>query len=261
MSSNVSNLLSNCRVILVNPTHPGNVGATARAMKTMGLSELYLVSEDSGIIDDHAMARASGAQDILEDCTVVSSLQEAIKGCHYLLGTSARERTLSNPILLPREAANRAIKSYVVDGYKMALLFGQERIGLTNQELIMCHDQVMIPANAEYSSLNIASAVQLLCYELRLAVLDACSSEDLENISKVKNKRDNDSLASSDDMELLYQHLEQVMLKIEFLDPKQPKLLMQRLRRLFNRAHLCNQELNILRGILAACEKKVDLTV
>lgn len=259
MQDEITNLLSNCRIILVNTTHPGNVGATARAMKTMGLSELYLVSQDSGIIDDHAFARASGADDVLGRCVVVPTLQQAIAGCHYLIGTSARSRTLSSQVLTPRDAANRAINNYVTTGGRIAIVFGQERMGLTNTELSICHEQIIIPANPEYSSLNLSSAVQLICYELRLAVLKNLDNNDIINKLSVNLKRDKAELVDVADMELLYEHLERVMLKTDFLDPKQPKLLMQRLRRLFNRAQVGKQELNILRGILTACEKKSDL--
>ena len=261
MTEQISNYLKDCRVILVNTTHPGNVGAAARAMKTMGLSELYLVSDSTEIIDDHAVARASGANDLLENAVRVSSLKEAVAGCQYLLGTSARERTLSSPLISPREAAHEGINNYVASGHKIAILFGQERMGLTNQEIALCHGQILIPANPEYSSLNIASAVQLICYEFRLAVLDLIkNNENEKTIPKNRvNKRDIDIMADAYDMELFYEHLERLMLKTEFLDPKQPKLLMQRLRRLFSRTQVKEQELNILRGILSSSEKKVDL--
>lgn len=257
MSEQVNKFLNNCRVILVNTTHPGNVGSAARAMKTMGLSELYLVSENPGIIDDHAMARSSGAQDILENSTIVSSLKEAVVDCKYLMGTSARARTLSSPVMTPRQGAEQAIKSYVASGHKVAIIFGQERMGLTNQELAICHSQIIIPANPVYSSLNIASAVQLICYDLRLAALEFIEIS-TTSLQAINPKRDKETLADASDMELFYEHLERLMLKIEFLDPKQPKLLMQRLRRLFNRSQVNEQELNILRGILAASEKKAD---
>ncbi len=260
MKDETTNLLSNCRIILVNTTHPGNVGATARAMKTMGLSELYLVSEDSGIIDDHAFARASGADDVLGKCVVVQTLQQAVAGCNYLIGTSARSRTLSSQVLTPRDAATFAINDHVAMGNKIAIVFGQERMGLTNTELSLCHVQIIIPANPEYSSLNLSSAVQLICYELRLAVLKNIDNNELTNNLAANNlKRDRVELVDAADMELFYEHLERVMLKTHFLDPKQPKLLMQRLRRLYNRAQVGKQELNILRGILTACEKKSDL--
>ncbi len=239
--------LENFRIILVNTTHPGNVGATARAMKTMGISDLYLVSADSNIIDDHARARSSGATDILDNTKIVSSLKEALIDCHYLLGTSVRMRTLSTPIYYPRAAAKTAVDEYTSKGLKVAIIFGQERMGLTNQEIAVCHAQIMIPANPEYSSLNLASAVQLICYELKLASMD-------ETIER-QDKRDELELATANQMELFYEHLEKVLLKIRFLNPSQPKLLMRRLRRLYNRASPCQQELNILRGILTASEK------
>ncbi|MBP9722146.1 MAG: RNA methyltransferase [Gammaproteobacteria bacterium] len=257
-NSNLDNCLNNCRIVLVNTTHPGNVGSTARAMKTMGVSELYLVSSDKNIIDDHAVARASGAVDILEKACLVSTLQEAIVDCHYILGTSTRERTLPIPILTPRAAAKIAIADHAVSNNKIAIVFGQERMGLTNTELAICQSQIIIPANALYSSLNLASAVQLICYELRLAaldILDALEATDFLNNKLNSNNKIKSELATANQMELFYEHLERVMLKTGFLDPKQPKLLMRRLRRVYNRANLCQQELNILRGILAASER------
>ncbi len=259
----MNNYLNNCRIILVNTTEPGNIGSAARAMKTMGVTELYLVSQDSNIINEYAIARACGADDILNNIVIVSTLKEAINGCQYLLGTSARSRSLSSPVIDPRKAANIAINDYAVNNSKVGVIFGQERMGLTNEELSICHAQILIPTNKEYSSLNIASAVQLICYELNLAALDCVQESfklDLNNKlnNKFNNKRDNVVLADAYEMELFYEHLERLMLKTNFLDPKQPKLLMRRLRRLYNRAQPCTQELNIMRGILAACERVCD---
>lgn len=255
------NYLDNCRVILVNTTHPGNVGSAARAMKTMGLTELYLVSTNTEIIDDYAVARASGADDILLKATIVETLQEAIVDCHYLLGTSARERTLSSTVITPKEAAYKAINNYASKNYKIGILFGQERMGLTNEELSLCHQQILIATNPDFSSLNIASAVQLICYEFNLANIDLLNliQKPAATVTEIKtnNLSNLSNLASVNEMELFYQHLERVMLKTEFMDPKQPKLLMRRLRRLFNRAEVSQQELNILRGIFTACEKHI----
>lgn len=249
-----NNFLNNCRIILVNPTHPGNIGSAARAMKNMGLTELYLVSSNINIIDDHAIARSSGADDVLARAKIVSNIKEAIIDCVYLLGTSARGRNLSSPILNPRTAAKIAIENYAACDQKIAIIFGQERIGLTNDELSICHAQIMIPANPNFSSLNIASAVQLICYELNIANL---AYADLAANLNNNNNRGDHILATANEIELFYEHLERVMIKTEFLDPKQPKMLMRRLRRLYNRAQMCQQELNIMRGILTACEKSM----
>lgn len=254
----MNNYLKNCRIILVNTTEPGNIGSAARAMKTMGVTELYLVSQDSHIINEYAVARACGADDVLDNIVIVSNLKEAINGCKYLLGTSARTRSLSSPVIGPREAAKIAINDYAVNNSKVGVIFGQERMGLTNEELSTCHAQILIPTNKEYSSLNIASAVQLICYELNLAALDCLQDTFKLDLNNKDNKRDDVVLADAYEMELFYEHLERLMLKTNFLDPKQPKLLMRRLRRLYNRAQPCTQELNILRGILAACEKACD---
>lgn len=255
----MSQFLNNCRIILVNTTQPGNVGSAARAMKTMSVKELYLVSSNPNIIDEYAIARSCGADDILVNTVIVPTLKQAIDGCHYLLGTSARSRNLSSEVLTPRAAAKIAINEHTAQGNKVAVIFGQERMGLTNEEISVCHAQILIPTNAEYSSLNIASAVQLICYELNLAAIDCADHHfNLDSINKSLNKLDNRVLANAFDMELFYEHLERVMLKTQFLDPKQPKLLMRRLRRLYNRAQLCTQELNIMRGILTACERVCD---
>lgn len=236
-------MISQPRIVLINTSHPGNIGATARAMKTMGFSELYLVSPRQF---PHVKANemASNAVDILAKAKVVATLDQAIGDCHLIAGTSARSRSLPWPLLTPRLFAEE-IKTKEVDT-KIAILFGQEQSGLTNEELHQCHFHIHIPSNPEYSSLNLAAAVQIMVYELH------CAFHDFEN----NGIDSNNDFASHQEVERFYQHLEQVLIKIGFLNPKTPKALMARLRRMYNRARLEKVEINILRGILTETEKK-----
>jgi len=241
-TQSVSAALQRVRIVLINTTHPGNIGAAARAMKVMGLGALHLVTPK---IFPHAeaTARASGADELLQAATVHSSLDSAVAGCGLLLGTSARSRSLAMPQLDARAAARRALSETAQ--HEVAVLFGRERYGLTNEEMQRCHALVQIPANPEYSSLNLAQAVQILAYELRMAELGGNGLErdalDWEPVDALQ-------------MERFYEHLEQVLLDIRFLNPEQPKKLMMRLRRLFNRARPDQNEVNILRGILSAAQ-------
>jgi len=238
----VQSRLSRVRIILINTTHPGNIGATARAMKVMGLSSLHLVTPKI-FPNAEATAMASGADDLLQSAVVHDSLDSALAGCSLVLGTSARLRSLSMPMLDARRAANQAIAES--DSHEIALLFGRERYGLTNEEIQRCHFLVNIPSNPDYSSLNIAQAVQILAYELRIAAQGFSNIElappDWQPVDDVQ-------------MERLFEHLEQTLLDIRFLNPRQPKRLMARLRRLFNRARPDQNEINILRGILKAAQ-------
>lgn len=235
-------MIEKVRIILVNTSHPGNIGSVARAMKTMGLSKLYLVSPKL-FPHDKAIEMASHAVDILEKAIVVPTLAEAIADCHLVIGTSSRSRTIPWPLLTPRECALKAVKEPAETN--IALIFGREQTGLTNDELHCCHYHVSIPSNPEYNSLNIAAAVQILAYELRVA----------STADSTLSKWDYD-YANSEELEGFYQHLERVLIEIEFLNPKAPRQLMRRLRRLFNRAQLDVMEVNILRGILGVVEKK-----
>ncbi len=238
--------LARFRVVLINTTHPGNIGATARAMKVMGLSRLHLVSPRIFPSAD-ATARASGADDILQHAVVHESLEPALEGCGLVLGTSARLRSLPMPLLDARAAAVQAMGES--EGHEVALLFGRERHGLTNEEMQRCHFLVNIPTNPDYGSLNIAQAVQIMAYELRLAAIAAGGGE----VGFVLPPADWEPVDGAQ-MELLFEHLEQTLLDLEFLNPKQPKKLMARLRRLFNRARPDENEFNILRGILRAAQ-------
>ena len=238
--------LARVRVVLINTTHPGNIGATARAMKVMGLSSLHLVTPKVFPHAD-ATARASGADDILQHAVVHDSLDSALVGCPLALGTSARLRSLPMPMFDARRAARQALQES--GAHDVAILFGRERYGLTNEEMMRCQYLVNIPANPEYSSLNIAQAVQIMAYELRVAAMGVADISlpplDWEPVDDRQ-------------MELLFEHLEQTLLDIRFLNPKQPKKLMMRLRRLFNRARPDQNEINILRGILKASQEAAD---
>jgi TrmH family RNA methyltransferase len=239
----VRSSLARVRVVLINTTHPGNIGATARAMKVMGLSSLHLVTPK---IYPHAeaTAMASGADDILQHAVVHDSLDSALEGCSLVLGTSARLRSLPMPMYDARRAARQALGESEV--HEVALLFGRERYGLTNEEMMRCQFLVNIPANPDYSSLNISQAVQIMCYELRMAALSEVDvSLPPPDWSPVDDRQ----------MELFFKHLEETLLDIRFLNPRQPKKLMMRLRRLFNRARPDQNEINILRGILKASQE------
>ncbi len=235
--------LANIRIVLINTTHPGNIGATARAMKVMGLSSLHLVTPKIFPSAD-ATARASGADDLLQTARVHDSLDSALAGCSLVLGTSARLRSLPMPMLDVRRASEQALAES--DTTEVAILFGRERYGLTNEEMQRCQYLVNIPSNPAYSSLNLAQAVQIIGYELRVAAMGGAGlsvpPSDWEPVD-------------ASQMEGFFQHLEQTLLDIRFLNPKQPKRLMMRLRRLFNRARPDQNEINILRGILKASQE------
>ena len=237
--------LNNIRFVLVRPTHPGNIGAAARAMKTMALDDLWLVAP-LHFPSPAASAMAAGADDVLARARVSPDLDAAIADCHVVFGTSARSRRIDWPTLDPRAAAQRLTEA--AQRGPVAVLFGQERSGLTNSELDRCQALVQIPANPDYSSLNIASAVQLLAYELYVAAGETPVAPDEDYPP-----------ATSEDMQRFYRHLEDVLAAIRFLDPANPRLLMRRLMRLFNRAAPDRNDINILRGILTAVEKAQKL--
>lgn len=236
-------VMQNVRVVLVETSHPGNIGAAARAMKTMCLERLYLVRPK---LYPHAIAtaRAAGGDDVLAHALVCDSLVDALRGARLVVGTSARPRTLEWPRLDPRTCAGRVVAESAAG--EVALMFGRERSGLTNSELDLCHYVTAIPCNPAYKSLNLAAAVQVVCYELMMAAYGPAVS----NVAEAA-----EPLAQADDVELFYRHLEGTLIALGFLDPDNPKhlmRLMRRLRRLFNRARLTHNEVNILRGILTA---------
>lgn len=245
-------MLDRIRVVLVNTSHPGNIGGTARAMKNMGLSRLVLVQPEE-FPSGEANARASGATDILEAAVVVDTLEEALAGCSLVLGTSARDRRIPWPLLDPRECAQKSLE-HVGLGGEVALVFGREYAGLTNEELQRCQYHVHIPANPEFSSLNLATAVQVLAYEVRMAWL-ALQGQPTK-VEKLETTAMLDAVpVTADELELFYRHLEETLVEIDFLDPEKPRHLMARLRRLYGRAGISKLEMNILRGILTETQK------
>lgn len=236
--------LDQVRVVLMRTSHPGNIGAAARAMKTMGLSRLYLV-EPASFPDPVADARASGATDVLESARVVSSLHEALHGTVFSAAVTARRREWSVPIKHARDAAAELME--YADRGEVALVFGTEASGLTNDEVALCSMPVSIPANPGFSSLNLGSAVQLLCYEVRVAALEPTVPPEAVL-----------DLATFEEVEGFHRHLEQAMTTSGFYDPANPKRLLSRVRRLFGRIRLEREEINILRGILSAMQRKPD---
>lgn len=248
-------MLDHIRIVLVNTTHPGNIGAVARAMKNMGVSDLCLVAPKR-YPDEEATARASGATDILDGARVVDELHEALEDCQLVVGASARGRHIPWPVINPRELAAIAVpspESGVVGGVgrnRVAILFGREDRGLTNEELHACHHHVHIPSVEGFSSLNVAAAVQVICYELRMASLHQAEAE------KPQWGTDWDiELADHAELERMFEHLERTLIDIDFLDPDNPRQLMPRLRRLFLRAVPDKVEVNVLRGILKSVNR------
>lgn len=231
--------LSGIRVVLSNTSHPGNIGASARAMKTMGLSQLVLVAPGR-FPDAEATARASGADDVLAGARVESGIDAALAGCRLVIGASARSRSITCPVIEPRESARRAVAGSAQGD--VAILFGCEQSGLSNAEIDRCHFLVQIPTNPDYGSLNLAAAVQIICYEILVEARSHIAGD----------SRPAHVMVTAEEMERFYTHLEDTLVELEFLDPEKPRLLMRRLRRLFNRARPDENEVNILRGILAA---------
>ena len=247
-------LLAAVRIVLVGTTHPGNIGATARAMKNMGLRQLVLVAPKS-FPDEEATARASGAEDVLQQAQVVDRLADALQGCVWVAGTSARSRALEKSVLTPRNLSP-VLLDRVAQG-PVALVFGRERTGLSNEELDLCHVHVQIPTAPDYASLNLGAAVQLLAYELRMAALERSTDSDDETNRSVPMEA-LDQPASSDMLEGLFAHLERALRGSGFLDPGNPRQLMRRLRRLFLRAEPEQREVHILRGMLSSFEPRTE---
>ncbi|WP_054179409.1 tRNA (cytosine(32)/uridine(32)-2'-O)-methyltransferase TrmJ [Trabulsiella odontotermitis] len=240
-------MLQNIRIVLVETSHTGNMGSVARAMKTMGLTNLWLVNP---LVkpDSQAIALAAGASDVIGNAQIVDTLDEALAGCSLVVGTSARSRTLPWPMLDPRECGLKSISEAA--HAPVALVFGRERVGLTNDELQKCHYHVAIAANPEYSSLNLAMAVQVIAYEVRMAWLATQESDQPEQA------HDETPYPLVDDLERFYEHLEKTLLATGFIRESHPGQVMNKLRRLFTRARPESQELNILRGILASIEQQ-----
>ncbi len=240
--------LDNIRIVLVNTSHPGNIGGVARAMKNMGLHRLYLVAPRN-FPHEEADWRAASAGDVLAQATVTESLPEAIADCQFVLGTSARERRIPWPLLDARGCAEQIQQR--ASSEQVAILFGREDRGLTNEELQLCNLHLNIPTSQDYSSLNLAMAVQIVCYEIRMLFAEAQRPQQ-------SDEQWDTPFATQDNMERFYAHLEETLVDLEFLDPAAPRQLMSRLRRLYGRVRLDEMELNILRGILTETGKFVQ---
>ena len=236
-------MLQNIRIILVETSHSGNIGSAARAMKTMGLSNLYLVSSKS--VDEQSIALAAGADDLVRNAQIVDTFEQAIEDCSLVIGTSARLRHLQSTLIEPRECAEKVSTHQG----QVAVVFGRERVGLTNEELLKCHYHLNIPANPEYSSLNLAMAVQLISYEIRMAFLAKDKTE--STLSTIEN-----IYPTAQEIEYFFAHTERVYQSLGFI---QNQGVIQKLRRLYNRSSLEKNELNILRGMLSAVEKRLNL--
>ncbi len=241
---NPSAALERIRVVLSRPRHPGNIGSAARAMKTMGLSRLYLVNPEE-FPASQAQALAAGATDVLDAAVLAPTLPAALREVSFAVALTARTRDLSHEMVPLREAAQRV--ALEAQHAQVALVFGNEVSGLSNAELDRCHLLATIPANPQYGSLNLAAAVQVSAYEVRMAALGSS----IETSPPFP-------AATHEQLEYFYQHLEQVLYDSGFLDPEEPKRMMRRLRRLFGRARLEKKEIDILRGILGAVYKGVE---
>jgi len=239
------NFLNTVKVVLVGTTHPGNIGAAARAIKNMGIFNLALVKPKE-FPSDIAIYRSKAAKDILENAEIYESLEDAIAGCKLIVGTSARARSVPWPVFNPRDAAEEMRK--ISKQGNVAIVFGREDRGLTNDELGLCNFHVHIPSDPKYSSLNLSQAVQILAYEIRLAY-----SRD-EVISEVKWDVD---LANNEQTERLIDHMEELMQDVEFYDVENPRKLLLRVRRFFKRSEIDVMEANIFRGLFSAIQKRL----
>jgi tRNA/rRNA methyltransferase len=259
MQSQSVNFFDRVRFVLVETSRPGNVGAAARAMKTMGFHDLVLVKPryEQVLMHEEAVAFASGAQDVLQQARVVNSLDEAIADCNVVAGLSARLREFSPPLKQPREfaasisasmAASNTASNTDQSTLQAALVFGNERFGLSNEQMERCNVLLHVPTNPDYSSLNLAQAVQIMAYECRMATV---SSTHMPSGIGFQGE-----LAKAEQIEGMFSHLEQALIDIDFLDPAHPKKLMSRLRRLFSRSALETEEVNILRGIAQHIQQK-----
>ncbi|NHC03925.1 RNA methyltransferase [Acinetobacter sp. 187] len=248
----VSQHLAHVRIVMVNTTLPANIGSALRAMKTMGLSKLVLVAPKTYPHPD-IDALAAGATDLIEQIEIVETLEDAIKDCHLVFGTSARTRTIPWPLLDARPAAQESMKAVVQDQQEIAVVFGREDRGLTNEELAMANYHVTIPVNSDYGVLNVAQAIQIISYEMRMATVELMDKEvDPDAVMKVTDEEAmhwDEPLVTHEQMEQFYPHIEKMLADIEFMDPKNPRLLPLRLRRLFGRIQLDKMEYHLLRGI------------
>ncbi len=250
----VSQHLSHVRIVMVNTTLPANIGSALRAMKTMGLCKLVLVSPKTYPHPD-IDALAAGAIDLIEQIELVETLEDAIKDCHLVFGTSARSRTIPWPLLDARPAAQKSMHGVIQQKQEIAIVFGREDRGLTNEELALANYHVTIPVNTDYGVLNVAQAIQVICYEMRMATLELMDKQvDEQATMHVTDQEDmhwDEPLVTHEQMEQFYPHIEKMLAEIEFLDPKNPRLLPLRLRRLFGRIQLDKMEYHLLRGIFS----------
>ncbi len=245
--SRLDSMFDNIRIVLVNTSHPGNIGAAARAMKNMGLSKLTLV-EPKDYPSLEAISRAVGAVDILDNVIITSDLKQAVSGCVWVAGTSARLRTIEWPIFNPRECVQKSLEH--IEQGEIAIVFGRENSGLTNEEMEQCNALLHIPTNPDFTSLNLAAAVQVVCYEYRLALMD-------DKATKHKgNKCRHDTLANSAQLDGMHNHLYDALDYMGFFGTSNPDTVMRRLKGLFNRAGTTQRELSIIRGICSAIQDK-----
>jgi tRNA (cytidine32/uridine32-2'-O)-methyltransferase len=250
----VSQHLAHVRIVMVNTTLPANIGSALRAMKTMGLCKLVLVSPKTYPHPD-IDALAAGATDLIDQIEIVETLEDAIKDCHLVFGTSARSRTIPWPLLDARPAAQKSMHAVLNDQQEIAVIFGREDRGLTNEELALANYHVTIPVNSDYGVLNVAQAIQIICYEMRMATVELMDKPvDTEATMQVTDEDSmhwDEPLVTHEQMEQFYPHIEKMLAEIEFLDPKNPRLLPLRLRRLFGRIQLDRMEYHLLRGIFS----------
>lgn len=240
--------LQNIDIVLVETSHPGNIGATARAMKNMGLMNLILVNPKN-YPNVEATQRASGADDVLQKACVTATLREAVEDATLVVGSSARFRRLAWPQWDAREAGVQMVEHSNQQKGRVALVFGRENNGLSNEEMELCHYLVQIPTNEEYSSLNLSQAVQVLSYEIRMASLSS---------SPFDESQERDSpLATHEVVEQMFDHIHEVLGQLEFINQDHPVKLLRRIRRMFHKAQLEEKEVQIVRGIFAAVESKI----
>ena len=247
-NTSLTDYSNSIKVVLVGTTHPGNIGAAARAIKTMGLSKLDLVCPKE-FPSNEATYRSKAAKDILEKASIHETLFESVKGCEMVIGTSARNRKVPWPVLNPKNAS-KEINTAVKNNSKVAIVFGREDRGLTNEELGLCNIHIHIPTNEDYSSLNLAQAVQIVTYEIRMNFLE---------LESLKNDQEWDvELASAEQTERLIEHMDELMKEVEFYDTENPRKLLMRVRRFFKRSGIDVMETNILRGLFSTIQKKLN---
>ncbi len=247
-NTSLTDYSNSIKVVLVGTTHPGNIGAAARAIKTMGLSKLDLVCPKE-FPSNEATYRSKAAKDILEKASIHETLFESVKGCEMVIGTSARNRKVPWPVLNPKNAS-KEINTAVKNNSKVAIVFGREDRGLTNEELGLCNLHIHIPTNEDYSSLNLAQAVQIVTYEIRMNFLESES---------IKNDQEWDvELASAEQTERLIEHMDELMKEVEFYDTENPRKLLMRVRRFFKRSGIDVMETNIFRGLFSTIQKKLN---